>query len=212
MAYMYGICKFWGEVKGDMTNFSKIIIYIIGFVVMMRVFVVGVFYIQSNSMQPNLEKEDGIMVNRLAYGFRLPWQAGFIWRWDIPKRGEIVAFENPYDNGYFWLKRVIGVPGDTLAFHEHELWLNGEPIDKVGASNEVIPNRDGKQSYRIWSSWLENDWGDIVVPQGCLFLMGDHRGASIDSRSWGVLPIEAVYGKAVFRFWPLSKVSSLVRL
>jgi len=178
-------------------------------VILIRLFVFGVFYVQSNSMQPTIDKGDGVLVYQLAYGLSMPWGTFVAWQWASPQRGDVVVFRNPYDDNQLWLKRVIGVPGDILSFHDHQLWLNGKPIHDFDTHVEHLPHSDGYVAYHIWSSWLEKDWQTKRIPDGYVFLMGDHRGASIDSRTWGVMAIHAIVGKVTVRFWPLNKAGDL---
>ncbi len=176
----------------------------------LRICVAGVVYVQSNSMQPIIDKGDGIIINRLAFGLYSPWFEEPVLTWSLPEHGDIVTFRNPYDYGELWLKRVIGLPGDTLLFRNHKLLLNGHIIGNSANREETVITRQGAaKTYRVWSSWLEEDWGPVTVPENSIFVMGDHRGASVDSRVWGPVPIKSLRGKAILRFWPINKIRFL---
>lgn len=171
---------------------------------LLRVFAIGVVYVQSNSMQPLITKNDGLLINKLAFGLHHPWREEPLFTWNAPGRGEMVAFNNPFDNGHLWLKRVVGLPGDILIFKDHKLMLNGKVISGFDENNyETISVDDNTvKNYRVWSSYLEEDWGPVTVPAGMLFVMGDHRSASIDSRVWGPVPQSSLRGTVLLRFWP----------
>jgi len=177
----------------------------------LRICVMGVVYVQSESMQPNIHKADGIIVNHLAYGINVPFSDSLIYQWRLPHRGEIVTFRNPHDDGMLWMKRVIGLPGDTLEFREHILYLDGINIQQSNKNIEMIPTQQaGTQNnilnYKIWHSYLEDDWGPVTITEDHLFLMGDNRGNSLDSRSWGMLHSRYLQGEASLRFWPLERL------
>lgn len=193
-----------------MKRFIGIITICIFLLLVLRLCIVGVVYVQSNSMQPLISKNEGIIVDQLAFGLNLPWLDRPLFAWRSPSHGDIVVFENPHDQGKLWLKRVIGLPGDTLYFHDHRLLLNGEAIGDFNEKLETMKTPLGNsRSFRTWTSWLEEDWGPVVVPKESIFLMGDHRGSSLDSRVWGSISVEYLQGRAVLRFWPLNKFELL---
>jgi len=179
-------------------------------VALLRLSVVDIVYVQSNSMRPLISKGDRLFIHQSAYSLRLPWSTTPLITWDAPNRGDIVVFDNPHDDDHLpWLKRVIGLSGDKLHFHNHQLYLNGKVISGFDNTNvEIIPSSlDSQVSYRVWNSYLEEDWGPITVPKDSLFLLGDHRSASTDSRVWGTIPLYHLRGKASFRVWPWGKTS-----
>jgi len=179
-------------------------------IIILRTSVIGVFYVQSNSMQPLINKGDGIIVNQLAFGATLPWLTQPSLNWSLPEHGDIVVFHNANDNDELWLKRVIGLPGDVIQFQDHKLFLNGLVISSSDRKQEVITISEVKQrKYPTWTSWLEEDWGPITVSKDTIFVMGDHRGASIDSRVWGSIAIQSLRGRATYRFWPISEYAIL---
>lgn len=178
------------------------------FILLIRAFVLESVHVESNSMQPLISKGDRLIINRLAFGLHMPGMDQPIAIWTLPERGRMVVFENPFDNGHLWLKRVIGIQGDIIHFHDHRLFLNGRIISGFeGDNHENIPGSDGfMESYRVWSSYLEEDWGPVTVPEGFIFVMGDHRGASIDSRTWGPVPTHSIRGNVLLRLWPFDSI------
>ncbi|MCW5876748.1 MAG: signal peptidase I [Anaerolineales bacterium] len=133
--------------------------------------------VEFNSMLPNFENGDYVIVNRLAY------------RWNEPQRGDVVVFPYPNNVEEDYIKRVIGVPGDRVAIYAGVLYINGQPVEEPYLSQ---PTRE--------------DLAERVVPPGHVFVMGDNRNASSDSRSWGPLAIENIVGKAVFRYFPFDVI------
>jgi len=178
---------------------------------LIRISIVNVAWITSGSMLPNHQVNSRILVNQLAWGLNLPFVQQQIMQWQQPQRGDVVLFHNPHDAGNMWMKRVIGLPGDSIEFRDHRLYVNGQRCTLEQRNQEHLPRKHSGFSpeYQIWSSYLERDWGPIIVPEGKLFLMGDHRGASIDSRRWGAVSRRYLTGKAFLRIWPLSDIAWL---
>jgi signal peptidase I len=142
-------------------------------------FVAQAFRVQGTSMLPALEDGERIIVNKLAYRF------GSI------GRGDVVVFWYPRDPSVSFIKRVVGLPGDVVELREGVLFVNGQ----AAAEGYVSPRfRD------------HDDVGPVQVPRGYYYVLGDHRSSSNDSRNWGEVPEKYIYGKALARFWPLSKV------
>jgi signal peptidase I len=129
--------------------------------------------VDGSSMLPNFHDGDYVIVNRMAY--RLG---------DI-QRGDVIVFPYPLNEEQDYIKRVIGLPGDHVAVYGGVIYVNGEAL-----SEPYIMEKP------------DTDSAEVVVPEGYVFVMGDNRNASSDSRSWGPLKIEKIVGKAVFRYWP----------
>ena len=152
---------------------------VFGFV---RPFVMEAFWIPSGSMIPTLEIGDRVLVNK------------FIYRLTEPKRGDIVVFTSVDDPKEDLIKRVVGVPGDKIAVRGGKLFLNGEP-QKEPYTNKQLPDR--------------SFFARITVPKGHVFVMGDNRGNSADSRVFGPLPKKNIEGEAFLRFWPPDRIGLL---
>ncbi|MBI2689899.1 MAG: signal peptidase I [Acidobacteria bacterium] len=140
--------------------------------------------VEGTSMMPALEDQERIFINKFVYRF------GF---GDI-ERGDTVVFWFPRDPSKSYIKRVIGVPGDTVEVLEGEVRLNGHPVQEPYVPEE-FRDRLTVPATR--------------VPPDAFYVMGDHRSSSNDSRAWGVVPRRYIYGKAVFVYWPLEKMGIL---
>jgi signal peptidase I len=154
---------------------------VFGFV---RPFVVEAFWIPSESMVPTLLVGDRVLVNK------------FIYRFKGPERGEIVVFESVESSEEDLIKRVVGVPGDEVAVRRGRLYLNGEPR---------------KEPYVVEDPCRRNlpktcAFGPTTVPEGHVFVMGDNRANSRDSRFFGPLPEGNIEGKTFLRFWPPGRI------
>jgi signal peptidase I len=169
------------------------------------------FVIPTGSMENTLLIGDHLLVDKLAYA-----PPGSVSRYILPytevKRGDIIVFRYPVDIQQTFVKRCIGVPGDRIHLVDKKLWLNGKPVDEpyVYHSTEYIDEyRDNfprdpnlpvvDAAHDMLANHVEN--GDVVVPQGCYFAMGDNRDSSLDSRYWGFVPRENIIGKPLIIYW-----------
>ena len=150
-------------------------------------------YIDSGSMEPTLHGckgcvDDRVLINKFVYDF------------SDPKRGDIVLFEDPKNpEGDALIKRVIGLPGDTIAIQNGKLYLNGNPQDEPYlAENPCLSYMPKTCSF-----------GPVTVPENHVFVMGDNRANSTDSRFFGPIPEESVIGKAALSFWPPGRLQLL---
>jgi signal peptidase I len=158
-----------------------------------RAFIVQAFKIPSGSMLETLQIGDHILVNKFAYGVRLP-----ILGWEIlpvgkPKRGDVVVFVYPEDPHKDFIKRVVAVEGDVVEVREKVLYVNGERVDDPHA--QFAEGRNGR-----YLSPRDN-FGPFTVPRGHVFVMGDNRDRSYDSRFWGPVAIDRIKGKAFLIYW-----------
>ncbi len=144
-------------------------------------FIFQPFYIPSGSMEPTLLPQDRVIVNKFIYRFR------------PPQKGDIVVFVPPNDLKRDYIKRVVAVGGETLEIIENEVYINGKKI--------VEP-------YRINSSDFSH-YGPIKVPKNCVFVMGDNRPNSLDSRVFGPLKTSQILGKAIAVYWPPWRIKIL---
>ncbi len=140
------------------------------------------FRVQGASMQPLLEDDERILVNKFAY------------RLGPIRRGDVVVFWYPRDPAVSFIKRVVGLPGDVVELRRGLVHVNGRPLDEPWVAAEFR----GHDSV-----------GPVEVERGHYFVLGDHRTSSNDSRAWGDVPERYIYGKAVFRFWPLGRIGSV---
>ena len=145
-------------------------------------FIVQAFRIPSESMVPTLEVKDRILANK------------FIYRFTEPERGDIVVFDSVESDDDTLIKRVVGLEGDEIRVQGGLLFVNGEPQQE--------PYLNEEETFRGY-------YGPTIVPEEHVFVMGDNRGNSADSRVFGPLPSDNVKGEAFLRFWPISKISGL---
>lgn len=155
-----------------------------------RTFVVQAFKIPSGSMIPTLLVGDHILVNKFIYGVKIPFLNKTLIPIDSPKRNDVIVFIYPVDESKDFIKRVIGLPGETLEIKDTKIYLNGEIFeDTHGVFND---------SHR---NFAKDNFGPITIPEDRLFVMGDNRDNSHDSRFWGTVPLESVKGKALIIYW-----------
>ncbi len=155
-----------------------------------RTFVVQAFKIPSGSMKDTLLIGDHILVNKFAYGLDLPFLHIPLLPGKDPRRGDVIVFKFPGDPDKDYIKRVVGVGGDVVAVKDKQVYLNGQPLQEdyiIHTDSRILPVRD--------------DFGPVQVPDDRLFMMGDNRDNSSDSRFWGFLDPAAVRGKAFLIYW-----------
>lgn len=171
-------------------------------IVLVRGFLYEPYQIPSGSMVPTLEIGDFVLVNKHTYGVRLPVLGTKVFDVDAPERGDVMVFVPPHDDRYF-IKRVVGLPGDRVVYVNKSLYLNGERVSQrlierqgsVQAFEEVL----GEEAHQIHASGhrpprMRREW---TVPAGHFFVMGDNRDFSQDSRAWGFVKEDKVVGKAI---------------
>lgn len=193
------------------------------------------YVIPTGSMLPSLLINDHIFVNKLTYGVRVPFSENWLVKFKTPERGEIVVFKYPVDMNTFFIKRVVGVPGDKIKYENGVLFVNGVAQEKTTPlsssdfdwlTDENLNGRDhsipdSKSNYTHYTENLldsvlsggevkhsimlrKNDFagfsgdGEWTVPEDHLFMMGDNRNNSHDSRFWGFVPMKNILGKAGF--------------
>lgn len=186
-------------------------------VLVFRSFLFEPFKIPSGSMIPTLWIGDFIVVNKYAYGLRLPVLNTRIVEVGDPERGDILVFRFPDDERVNYIKRVVGLPGDTVTYRNKILYINGDPVEqeRVGEWRGVGLNRNppgsrpverlehlGPEPHHIvtYPGRPNSRVESVTVPEGHYFVMGDNRDQSLDSRAWGFVPEDNLVGKAV-RIW-----------
>ena len=159
-----------------------------------RTFVVQAFKIPSGSMEPTLLVGDHILVNKFIYGEHIPFTNIKVLDFRDPKRGEIIVFVYPKDESKDFIKRVMGVGGDKVEIKDKQLFINDKRYDDPYGfykDNAIIPAHVQPR----------DNFGPVVVPEDSLFVMGDNRDRSADSRFWGFVKINQVKGKAFLIYW-----------
>ena len=185
------------------------------------------YVIPSGSMLPTLLINDHIFVNKSVYGIRVPFSERWLFRFGSPQRGDVIVFKYPLDKGTFFIKRVVGLPGDRVFYEDGRIYLNDREVGREPALEEgnysyvrdldhqrskTFPY-DTKQDYEHYiedlfgvkhdillrrGAYLGQNEGPWEVPEGQLFVMGDNRNDSGDSRQWGFVPEDYILGRAMF--------------
>ncbi|MDA3868769.1 MAG: signal peptidase I [Gammaproteobacteria bacterium] len=192
-------------------EYAKSFFPVLLIVFLLRGFVVEPFKIPSGSMLPSLYIGDFILVNKFAYGIRVPVLNKKIIETGEPERGDVMVFRYPRDPSLDYIKRVIGLPGDHIAYYNKVLYVNGKPAERefVGEyegpgqshASEYLEKLDGVEHSMLLMPGRPNSLeGEYVVPEKMYFMMGDNRDNSTDSRVWGPVPEENIVGEA-FMVW-----------
>ena len=182
------------KIKSKVQEYIEAIIIAILIALVIRTFVIQAFKIPSRSMVPTLLVGDQILVNKFIYGVKIPYLRKTIIPVTNPEKGDIVVFIYPNDRSKDFIKRVIGIAGDKIEIKNKRIFIN---------------DKEYSDSYGIYSDNLiypgaiqpRDNFGPVTVPQGSLFVMGDNRDESSDSRYWGFVDIKDVEGKAFIIYW-----------
>ncbi len=184
--------------KSTIREYTEAIVVAALLALFIRAFVVQAFKIPSGSMKPTLLIGDHILVNKFAYGIRLP-----IWNTQLvhvsnPKRGDIIVFQYPVDPSKDFIKRVIGIPGDTVRIQNKKVFVNDQPLDEpyaVHSDTRILPATISTR----------DNMSPLAIPPDCLFVMGDNRDESHDSRFWKFVSFDDLRGKAFIIYWSWNK-------
>ena len=155
-------------------------------VFLIRTFLAQPFLVSGASMEPNFSDGDYLLVDEITYKFR------------SPERGEVVVFKYPNNESTFFIKRVVGLPGERVVIEEGE----------VSVFNNEKPGGLQLREYYLQQGLKTNGKADVTLKEGEYFVLGDNRSASFDSRSWGILDIKEVIGLARVRLWPIGNLTT----
>ncbi len=185
------------------------------------------YKIPSGSMIPTLKVGDFIFVSKLSYGLKIPFTNKNLFDFSPPKRGEVIVFIEPQKKELDFIKRVVGVAGDKIELKNDKLYINDKLAERQPYSNDKLiadfpspmkeaaslynENIDGKKHLVMKFGRIAENFGPVTVPAGNLFMMGDNRDSSADSRVWGFLPLENVRGRAMFIWLSLDSVNPYMR-
>jgi len=181
------------ERKKFLKDYLEPILIAVLIALFIRTFVVQAFKIPSSSMEPTLLVGDYLMVNKFIYGLRIPFTNTKIFQYKKPQRGDIIVFIYPKDHSKDFIKRVIGTEGEKVQIIHNEIYINDRLIDDPWG-------------HFIRTGWLGSlqgmeNFGPVVVPKESLFVMGDNRDNSQDSRFWGYVDLNAVLGRAFILYF-----------
>jgi len=173
---------------------SILIAFILAMVI--RTFVIQAFKIPTGSMRMTLLEGDAILVNKFLYGAKIPFTDKRLPAVRQPKRGDVVVFIFPGDTKKDFIKRLVGVEGDSVEITNGTIYVNDKPVTEPGFNSNYYYNR--------------GDFGEagkkIVVPKNSYFVLGDNSASSQDSRYWGFVPKSNVLGKAILIYWPPNRI------
>ena len=180
-------------------------------------FLVKTFVIDSGSMEETLLVGDFVIVNRAALGGRVPLTDFRMPGYAEPERGDIMVFDPPHEDTLVLVKRLIGMPGDTLEMRAKALFVNGEPQDEPYVFDTGLPDRHDsammwQQDYLLGGvrdGYLptRDTWGPIVIPPNHYLMMGDHRDDSLDSRTWGLVERWRLEGRVAAIYFSYNRSS-----
>jgi signal peptidase I len=192
-----------------LSEWTKIFLVSVVLFLVIRTFFVEAFKIPSGSMENTLQVGDFLLVNKLVYGAEVPFTHKHLPRLRVPQRGDVIVFEYPEDPTKNFVKRLIGVPGDTVEMREGTLIRNGKVITEHYVEHTDPDIDPAPEDFRWQRDYVvrtaaaaaggyhpsRNNWGPLVVPKGNYFVLGDNRDNSLDSRYWGFVADSLVKGK-----------------
>jgi signal peptidase I len=181
------------SVLGDWIE-SIIIAFLLAMVI--RTFVVQAFKIPTGSMRMTLQEGDLILVNKFIYGAKVPFTKFYLPALREPRRGDVIVFVYPEDKKKDFIKRLVGLPGETIEIKGGSIYVNDQPAD-----NPIF-----KQIYYYNRGDFNGDGQKVIVPKDSYFVLGDNSISSKDSRYWGFVPKESLLGKAMVIYWPPRRI------
>jgi signal peptidase I len=193
----------WRETRAIIREYAEAIVIALALALLIRTFIVQAFKIPSGSMEKTLLIGDHILVSKFSYGIHLPNEVPFTaiklfpdFRLfaKTPERGDIIVFKYPRDEERDFIKRVVGLPGEKLEIRRQRVYINDQLLPDQPFVNHQEPPADDYYPPR-------DDFGPVIIPEKHLFVMGDNRENSQDSRYWGFLNEENIRGKAVVIYW-----------
>lgn len=180
--------------KGKLRETIESILVALFFALLIRTFVVQAFKIPSGSMEPTLLVGDYLLVNKFIYGYKFPLIDKRILTFKKPERGDVIVFKYPVDPDKDFIKRVVAVEGDTVEIRDKKLYINNklfETPQAVYRDPVIIPKELAPR----------DNYGPVKVPKDSLFVLGDNRDSSLDSRFWGFVNLNDLRGKALIIYW-----------
>ena len=190
--------------KSNIWEYAEAVLFGLALGLVIPTFVVQAFTIPSESMKPTIEIGDHLLVNKFIYGIKVPFTSIHLFLLRSPQWGDVIVFIYPMEPDKDFIKRVIGVGGDAVKIVNKHLYINGVEIPDPHAvyrENTILLGDEQKP----------DNFGPVTIPQGSLFVLGDNRDYSLDSRSWGFVSSKDVVGKAFAIYWSWNSQESTVR-
>lgn len=182
------------SIRGTVLECAQVVVIAVVLAFFIKAFIVQAFKIPSGSMKPALLIGDHILVNKFIYGVTLPIWNKAILHFTDPKREDIIVFRYPVDPSKDFIKRVIGLPGDVVKIRDKKVFINDRPLEEpyaVHSDSRILPAGTSPR----------DNLDPISVPARCLFVMGDNRDESYDSRFWKFVDFSELKGKAFLVYW-----------
>jgi len=186
--------------RGRLIRYGFVAVVAIALALLVQAFLIKPYRIPSESMASTLRPGDRVLVNRVVYHLR------------EPHRGDVMVFRYPEDLDVVFIKRIVGVPGDTLQVREGRLWVNGRPADEPYVHRTAGRRDPTAASGPVAGSTMREPWSlaqPYTVPADSYFVMGDNRTDSDDSRFWGTVPRADIIGEGFIVYWPLGRWAAL---
>jgi signal peptidase I len=209
------------QVRVALWEWVKTLVLTVFFLIVIRTFFVQTFVITSGSMEDALLVGDFLMVNRLGLGTRLPGTRVLTPGYSEPERGDILVFDPPHEERIKLVKRLVGMPGDTVQMRDKRLFINSRAQDEPYALRSG-PEGDDRHPWMSWQmDYLlpgvdkgtydptRDNWGPLAIPEGYYFMLGDNRDYSLDSRYWGLIERWRIEGKAIFFYYSYNRESRM---
>ncbi|OYD17586.1 signal peptidase I [candidate division WOR-3 bacterium JGI_Cruoil_03_44_89] len=207
------------------SNWLLDLLYIVVAVLFIRAYVIQAYKIPTGSMEDTLLIGDFLFATKFNFGLQVPFQNKMVFKWSRPKRGEIIIFKYPLEHKDF-VKRCVAIAGDTVEIRNKVLYVNGERVDEpyvVHKDRRMFPPlevNDLKRYQKLWEDdnflnaggYVRDNFGPVEVPEGTVFLMGDNRDNSYDSRYWGPLPYDNLRGRPFMIHWSWEKGIPMYKL
>jgi len=208
-----------GNGDNELLEWVKTIVLTVALLIIIRSFLIQTFVITSGSMEETLLVGDFLMVNRVALGTRIPGTLARTPGYSEPRRGEVLVFDPAHEDRMKLVKRLVGMPNDTLEMRGKVLYVNGEAQDEPYVKWED-PLGDDEHPWMAWQAEhlvpghdpaeyrpTRDNWGPLIVPEGHYFMLGDNRDFSLDSRYWGLIERWRIEGKAMFFYFSYDRDS-----
>jgi len=198
--------------KSVVREYAEALFFAVLLTVFIRTFVIQAFRIPSGSMENTLLVGDYLFVNKFLYGAKVPFTDMSLPAIRQPKRGDVIVFKYPEDTKKDFIKRCIGTPGDKIEIKDKVVYVNDQPIDEPYVKLDdarILPRSYSSQGIFPPNGGNKDNYGPITVPPHHLFMMGDNRDHSDDSRYWGFLNTDLIKGKAIFIYFSIDQDQKL---